>query len=93
MRACFLGTRGARDTGGRREPGGGRDPGRTLQDPLGAGPFHRLPYREIVRRVRSVSNVRVVEDAASSTGYGLDGSTFARWDMTPRWSGAADEAR
>jgi WD40 repeat protein len=48
-------------------------------------PFHTLPYDEILSRLRSVTNVRVVEDETSSTGYRLDLAPFPGWEKVPEW--------
>jgi WD40 repeat protein len=48
-------------------------------------PFHILPYEEILDRLRSVTNVRVVEDEASSTGYSIDYAPFPGWEKVPEW--------
>ena len=48
-------------------------------------PFHTLPYEEILERLRSVTNVRVVEDKESSTGYSIDYAPFPGWETVPKW--------
>jgi WD40 repeat protein len=48
-------------------------------------PFHTLPYREFIDRLRSLTNVRVVEDQDSPTGYRLDADPFPGWETAPAW--------
>jgi len=49
-------------------------------------PFHTLPYDEILRRLRAITNVRVVAEAKSPTGYRLDESgPFPGWKTVPSW--------
>jgi WD40 repeat protein len=48
-------------------------------------PFHTLPYEELLDRLRTVTNVRVVEDEASSTGYRVDYAPFPGWEKVPEW--------
>jgi WD40 repeat protein len=48
-------------------------------------PFHTLPYEELLRRLRSVTNLRVVEDEASTTGYSIDFDPFPGWEKVPEW--------
>ncbi len=48
-------------------------------------PFHTLPYEEILERLRSVTNLRVIEDETSSAGYRLDVAPFPGWETVPEW--------
>jgi WD40 repeat protein len=48
-------------------------------------PFHVLPYEEFLDRLRAVTNVRVVEDESSSTGYRTDHAPFPGWEEMPEW--------
>jgi WD40 repeat protein len=48
-------------------------------------PFHRLPREELISRLHAVTNVRVVEDARSSTGYRLTSDPFPGWAAVPTW--------
>jgi hypothetical protein len=48
-------------------------------------PFHILPHEEILSRLREVTNVRVVEDESSSTGYRIDYAPFPGWEKVPEW--------
>jgi WD40 repeat protein len=48
-------------------------------------PLHALPYEELLDRIRTVTNVRVVEDETSSTGYRLDFGPFPGWEEIPEW--------
>jgi WD40 repeat protein len=48
-------------------------------------PFHTLPLEDLLERLRNVTNVRVVEDDASSTGYRIDIARFPGWEKLPEW--------
>jgi WD40 repeat protein/predicted Ser/Thr protein kinase len=48
-------------------------------------PFHTLPYEEILERIRGLTNLRVVADASSGTGYRVDVGTFPGWKSLPVW--------
>ncbi len=48
-------------------------------------PFHTLPYEELLTRLATVTNLRVVEDGGSSTGYRLDYAPFPGWETVPEW--------
>ncbi len=50
-------------------------------------PLQTLRYEELLERLRKVTNVRVVEDAASSTGYRVNEEKvpFPGWERVPVW--------
>jgi len=48
-------------------------------------PFHTLPYEELLRRLRTVTNLRAVEDESSPTGYRLEVGPFPGWKDVPTW--------
>jgi WD40 repeat protein len=48
-------------------------------------PFQTLPHGELLNRLRAVTNVRVVEDETSSTGYRIDYAPFPGWEKVPTW--------
>ena len=48
-------------------------------------PLHTLPHEDLLTRLRALTNVRVVEDEASSTGYQLDYAPFPGWEKVPEW--------
>jgi WD40 repeat protein len=48
-------------------------------------PFHTLPYDEILAKLRSLTNLRVVEDEGSATGYRIDVGPFPGWEEVPTW--------
>jgi hypothetical protein len=48
-------------------------------------PFHRLPYEEILERVRAHTNLRVVPDDSSGTGYREEIGPFPGWKKLPSW--------
>lgn len=48
-------------------------------------PFHTLRYEEILSRIRAFTNLRVVSDEASDTGYRLEVGPFPGWKTMPVW--------
>ena len=48
-------------------------------------PFHTLAYEEILERLRSFTNVRLVPDDGSDTGYGVEIGPFPGWENVPTW--------
>ncbi len=50
-------------------------------------PFRTLPYGEILDRLRSLTNLRVVPDEKSDTGYRVEIGPFTGWKAMPTWSG------
>ncbi len=48
-------------------------------------PLHTLPREELLSKLRALTNVRVVEDAASTTGYRVDLAPFPGWRDVPTW--------
>ena len=48
-------------------------------------PFHTLPYEELVAKPRSLTNLRVVADAGSATGYKVEPGPFPGWAKFPEW--------
>jgi WD40 repeat protein len=48
-------------------------------------PLHTLPYEELLERLRSLTNLRVVPDEETSYGYRLDYGPFPGWEKVPVW--------
>jgi len=48
-------------------------------------PLHTLPYDELMAKLRALTNLQVVEDEASSTGYKLEIGPFPGWKDVPTW--------
>jgi WD40 repeat protein len=48
-------------------------------------PFHKLPYEELLERIRALTNLRVVPDERSDTGYRVDIGRFPGWRKLPDW--------
>lgn len=48
-------------------------------------PFHTLPYKEFLNRLRELTNIRVITDKKSSTGYRIDYAPFPGWEKVPTW--------
>ncbi len=48
-------------------------------------PLHTLPYEELVAKLRSLTNLRVVADAGSATGYKVEPGPFPGWAKFPEW--------
>jgi hypothetical protein len=52
---------------------------------LSKPPLHTLPYDELMAKLHTLTNLRVVEDPASPTGYRLDIGPFLGWKDVPTW--------
>jgi len=48
-------------------------------------PLHTLPYGELVEKLRAFTNLRVVPDAGSASGYKLEAGPFPGWKEVPTW--------
>ena len=48
-------------------------------------PLHTLPHAEMMARLDALTNLRVVRDASSSTGWTLDVGPFPGWRDVPTW--------
>jgi WD40 repeat protein len=48
-------------------------------------PLHTLPHDELIGRLRSFTNLRVVPDEASETGYRAEAGPFPGWAVRPEW--------
>ncbi len=48
-------------------------------------PIQTLSHEEFLNRLRALTNVRVVADKASQTGYRLDKAPFPGWEKAPTW--------
>jgi WD40 repeat protein len=52
---------------------------------LSQAPLHTLPHEELLNRLRSLTNLRVVEDSASAGGWRLEIGPFPGWEKVPTW--------
>jgi hypothetical protein len=48
-------------------------------------PFHALPYEEILDGLRGLTNLRVVPDDRSDSGYRVAIGPFPGWKNLPEW--------
>ena len=48
-------------------------------------PLHTLPYDDLLKKLRSLTNLRVVPDPASATGYSLEPGPIPDWTAAPEW--------
>jgi WD40 repeat protein len=48
-------------------------------------PLHTLPHAELMARLDALTNLRVVRDPTSSTGWKLDLGPFPGWKDVPTW--------
>jgi WD40 repeat protein len=48
-------------------------------------PLHTLPYDELMAKLRALTNLEVVEDAVSATGYRVEMGPFPGWKDVPTW--------
>jgi len=52
---------------------------------LSQPPLHALPHDQLVARLRRLTNLRVVEDQGSSTGWKIEVGPFPGWSEVPTW--------
>ena len=48
-------------------------------------PLHTLPYDELMAKLRSLTNLQVVQDKAAATGYKVEVGPFPGWKDVPTW--------
>jgi WD40 repeat protein len=48
-------------------------------------PFHSLPHAELMAKLRGLTNLEVVADATSPTGYDVEPGPFPGWAEVPEW--------
>jgi len=48
-------------------------------------PLHALPHAELMARLDALTNLRVVPDPSSATGWKLDVGPFPGWKDVPTW--------
>ena len=52
---------------------------------LSQPPLHTLPREELLAKLRSLTNLRVVEDSDSPSGWKLEVGPFPGWEEVPTW--------
>jgi WD40 repeat protein len=52
---------------------------------LSRRPLHTLPLGALLAKLDSLTNVRVVGDAGSASGYKVDLAAFPGWEHAPTW--------
>lgn len=48
-------------------------------------PLHTLPHDELLAKLRSLTNLRVVANEESATGYEVEVGPFAGWATVASW--------
>ena len=52
---------------------------------LSKPPLHTLPRDELIAKLKTLTNLRVVRDEESSTGWKLTHDPFPGWETVPTW--------
>jgi len=52
---------------------------------LSKPPLHALPHDELIAKLKTLTNIRVVRDAESSTGWKVEVGPFPGWAEVPEW--------
>jgi WD40 repeat protein len=52
---------------------------------LSKPPLHTLPREELISKLKTLTNLRVVRDGESSTGWKLTHDPFPGWETVPTW--------
>ena len=53
---------------------------------LSKPPLHTLPRNELIAKLKALTNLRVVRDDLSPTGWKLEVGPFPGWKTVPTWS-------
>ena len=48
-------------------------------------PLNTLSHEDLIARLKTLTNLRVVPDADSATGYRFDLDPFPGWETVPEW--------
>jgi DNA-binding winged helix-turn-helix (wHTH) protein len=48
-------------------------------------PLHTLPHNELIDKLKTLTNLRVVRDEESSTGWKIEVGPFPGWETVPEW--------
>ena len=52
---------------------------------LSKPPLHTLPREQLIAKLETLTNIRVVREEASPTGWTLTHEPFAGWTEVPTW--------
>ena len=52
---------------------------------LSRPPLHNLPHDQLIAELKSLTNLRIVEDPESSSGWTLGYDPFRGWQEVPEW--------
>ena len=52
---------------------------------LSKPPLHTLPREELIAKLKTLTNLRVVRDSESATGWKLTHDPFPGWETVPTW--------
>jgi len=52
---------------------------------LSKPPLHTLPREELIAKLKTLTNLRVVRDEDSPTGWKLEVGPFPGWETVPSW--------
>jgi WD40 repeat protein len=52
---------------------------------LSKPPLHTLPREELIAKLKTLTNIRVVRDEESPTGWTLTHEPFPGWETVPTW--------
>ena len=52
---------------------------------LSKPPLHTLPREELIAKLKTLTNLRVVRDEESATGWKLEVGPFPGWETVPEW--------
>jgi hypothetical protein len=52
---------------------------------LSKPPLHTLPHDQLIAKLKTLTNLRVVRDEDSATGWTLTLDPFPGWETVPTW--------
>jgi hypothetical protein len=56
-----------------------------LSTDLSKPPLHTLPRDELIAKLKTLTNLRVVRDERDPTGWTLTHDPFPGWETVPSW--------
>ena len=52
---------------------------------LAKPPLHTLPREDLIAKLKTLTNLRVIRDEESPTGWTLTHDPFPGWETVPTW--------
>jgi len=56
-----------------------------MREGLSQPPLHTLPHADLLAKLKSLTNLRVVRESESSSGWKVELGPFPCWRTVPTW--------